>query len=136
MHRVTGFVLILLACASSALAQLPPLVDRNLFFGDPEISGSQISPDGRFITFLKPFHGVRNIWLKTVAGSFDSARPITADSARPVNGYFWSLDSKYVIYAQDKGGTRTTGSTGSIPLPRDRCLPRATLLPWRRSAPR
>ncbi len=27
----------------------PPLIDRDLFFGDPEISGAQISPDGKFI---------------------------------------------------------------------------------------
>jgi hypothetical protein len=26
-----------------------PLLDRELFFGDPEISGAQLSPDGRFI---------------------------------------------------------------------------------------
>jgi len=33
-------------------ADLPPLIDRELFFGDPEISGAQLSPDGKFITFL------------------------------------------------------------------------------------
>ena len=105
MHRRTSFLLVLmLACSSAGFAQLPPLIDRELFFGDPEISGSQISPDGRFITFLKPFRGIRNIWVKTRAESFDRARPITADTSRPVNSYFWSLDSKYVLYVQDKGG--------------------------------
>lgn len=33
----------------------PPIIDRELFFGDPEISGAQISPDGKFIAFVKPF---------------------------------------------------------------------------------
>ncbi|WP_410971941.1 hypothetical protein, partial [Salmonella sp. SAL4445] len=33
----------------------PPVIDRELFFGDPEISAAQISPDGKFIAFLKPF---------------------------------------------------------------------------------
>ena len=37
--------------------QLPPIIDREQFFGDPEIAGAQISPDGRFIAFLKPFKG-------------------------------------------------------------------------------
>jgi hypothetical protein len=41
-----------------------PLIDRDLFFGDPEIGGAQISPDGRFIAFVKPFQGTRNIWVK------------------------------------------------------------------------
>ncbi|MGH9930517.1 MAG: hypothetical protein ACREA9_15000, partial [Pyrinomonadaceae bacterium] len=40
----------------------PPLIDRELFFGDPEISGAQISPDGKFLAFVKPFKGTRNVW--------------------------------------------------------------------------
>jgi dipeptidyl aminopeptidase/acylaminoacyl peptidase len=105
MHRRTVFlILLVLASSLPVFSQLPPLIDRELFFGDPEISGSQISPDGRFITFLKPFRGRRNIWIKTRTESFEGARPITADTTRPVNAYFWSLDSKYVLYAQDKGG--------------------------------
>jgi len=35
--------------------KLPPLIDRELFFGDPEISGSNLSPDGRFVSFIKPY---------------------------------------------------------------------------------
>lgn len=38
-----------------------PLVDRDLFFGDPEIGGAQISPDGRFIAFVKPFQGTLSL---------------------------------------------------------------------------
>jgi hypothetical protein len=44
----------------------PALVDRELFFGDPEIAAARLSPDGRFIAFLKPFRGTRNIWVKGV----------------------------------------------------------------------
>jgi dipeptidyl aminopeptidase/acylaminoacyl peptidase len=97
---VTALVLI----AVSASAQLPPIIDRELFFGDPEISGAQISPDGRFISFIKPFKGVRNIWVKERKVAFEKARPLTADTSRPVTSYFWSRDSKYILYAQDKGG--------------------------------
>ena len=86
------------------LASLPPLIDRDVFFGDPEISGTQISPDGKWITFRKPYNDVMNIWVKAVDAPFDSARPITADTERPVGGYFWSEDSRYVLYVQDKGG--------------------------------
>ncbi len=86
------------------LAKLPPLIDRELFFGDPEISGAQISPDGRFISFRKPYKDVMNIWVKGVDEPFEAARPITADTERPVRGYFWSQDSRYVLYVQDKGG--------------------------------
>jgi dipeptidyl aminopeptidase/acylaminoacyl peptidase len=82
----------------------PPVLDRELFFGDPEISGAQISPDGKFIAFLKPFKDTRNIWVKRAEEPFSAARPITNDTKRPVSGYFWSRDGKYILFAQDKGG--------------------------------
>jgi len=82
----------------------PPLIDRELFFGDPEISGAQISPDGNFIAFIKPFKGTRNIWVKRTAEPFSAAKPITADLKRPVRIYFWSRDGKYILFAQDKDG--------------------------------
>lgn len=104
MKRIIIIVALLLAAGTTAWAQLPPLIDRELFFGDPEISGAQISPDGNFISFIKPFNGVRNIWVKERTAPFESARPITADTTRPVSAYFWSRDSKYILYAQDKGG--------------------------------
>jgi dipeptidyl aminopeptidase/acylaminoacyl peptidase len=81
-----------------------PLLDRELFFGDPEISGSQLSPDGKFITFIKPFKGTRNVWIKRTQEPFASAKPITNETKRPVPSYFWSRDGKYVLYIQDKGG--------------------------------
>ncbi len=88
----------------SYLDDLPPLIERELFFGDPAFTGAQISPDGNFITFLKPYRGVRNIWIKGIDEPLDAARPLTADTARPVSGYFWSRDGRYVLYVQDKGG--------------------------------
>jgi dipeptidyl aminopeptidase/acylaminoacyl peptidase len=81
----------------------PPIIDRELFFGNPEIVGAQISPDGQFIAFIKPFNGTRNVWVKRTAEPFDKAKPLT-DEKRPVPGYFWSRDGKYILYVQDKGG--------------------------------
>ena len=83
---------------------LPPLIDRELFFGDPEISGAQISPDGKFIAFVKPLKGTRNVWVKRTEDPFDKAKPVTAETARPIPGYFWSRDGKYILFVQDKGG--------------------------------
>lgn len=105
--RVKLYLLTLLlvqTMTQNIIAQQPPLIDRELFFGDPEISGAQLSPDGKYITFLKQFNKVRNIWIKSIDESFDKAQPITADTKRPVISYFWSRDSKYILYAQDKDG--------------------------------
>jgi dipeptidyl aminopeptidase/acylaminoacyl peptidase len=96
--------LLLVALAVPVGAQSPPLIDRELFFGDPEIAGAQISPDGAFIAFIKPFKGTRNVWVKKTAEPFTSAKPITADTKRPIPGYFWSRDGKYILFVQDKGG--------------------------------
>ena len=92
------------AAPGVALADQPPLIDRNLFFGEIMISGAQISPDGRFISFLKPYKGTRNIWIKGADEPFTAARPVSAEATRPVRSYFWSRDSKYLLYAQDSAG--------------------------------
>ena len=89
--------------AAQAQAQAP-LLDRELFFGDPEISGAQLSPDGQYISFLKPFKGTRNVWVKKAGEPFSAAQVITADTKRPITQYFWTRDSKYILYVQDKGG--------------------------------
>ena len=96
--------LIIFTLAGPAWAQSPPLIDRDLFFGDPEIAGAQISPDGAFIAFIKPFKGTRNIWVKKTSEPFTSAKPLTADTKRPIPSYFWSRNGKYILFVQDKGG--------------------------------
>src|SRR5215467_1305596 len=82
----------------------PQLIDRELFFGDPEIVSGQISPDGQFIAFIKPYKGTRNVWVKRTSEPFSAARPITNETTRPIPGYFWSRDGKYILFVQDKGG--------------------------------
>ena len=88
----------------SAQEGLPPLIDREIFFGNPEIAGAQLSPNGEYISFIKPYQEVRNIWVKRIEEPFESARPVTASEKRPISGYFWSRDSQYILYVQDKDG--------------------------------
>jgi dipeptidyl aminopeptidase/acylaminoacyl peptidase len=102
---------ILLVCimtfATQTFAQndkLPPLIDRELLFGNPEIAGAQISPDGKFIAFVKPYKDTRNIWVKRVDEPFEKAKLITNRTDRPIPSYFWSYDGKYILFTQDKGG--------------------------------
>ena len=100
----TALMLAVFAVSAFAQQNGVPVIDRELFFGDPEISGGQISPDGRFIAFIKPFKGTRNVWVKHTEAPFDSAKPITADTTRPIPAYFWSRDGKYILFVQDKAG--------------------------------
>jgi dipeptidyl aminopeptidase/acylaminoacyl peptidase len=87
----------------AASAQQPPLLDRDLFFGNPEISGGQLSPDGKYISFMKQYNGIMNLWVKAFDEPFEKARPLT-NSSRPFYGYFWTRDSKYLLYVKDKDG--------------------------------
>jgi dipeptidyl aminopeptidase/acylaminoacyl peptidase len=83
---------------------LPPLLDRELFFGNPEIAGAQLSPDGKYIAFLKPWKDTRNVWVKKTEEPYTAARLITSEAKRPIPGFFWSRDSRYVLFVQDKDG--------------------------------
>ena len=96
--------LFLITITMSVSAQLPPLIDRELFFGNPEIAGAQISPDGKYISFIKPYNNVRNIWVKGVDEPFEKAKPLTDEKKRPIPGYFWSHDSKYILFVKDNDG--------------------------------
>lgn len=102
--------LALLVCTLSAQEKkapaggLPPLIDRELIFGNPEIAAAQLSPDGKYLAFLKPWKDTRNVWVKGVDQPFESARLLTTETKRPIAGYFWSRDSKYILYVKDKDG--------------------------------
>jgi len=80
-----------------------PIIDRAVFFDNPKISGAQLSPDGNMISFQKPVNGILNIFVKKIEEPFDKAQQLTS-LERPVSGYFWSYDSKYILYVKDKGG--------------------------------
>lgn len=84
-------------------AQETPLIDRALFFGNPQISSGQLSPDGKWVSFMKEYEGIMNIWVKKSDEPFEKARPLT-DSKIPLRGYFWTYDGKYILYVKDKDG--------------------------------
>ena len=89
---------------SSAQSGLPPIIDRQLLFGDPEITGAELSPDGRYLAFLKPWKETRNIWVKRVGEPFAAAHLLTTETKRPIPFFLWSRDGKYILYVKDNAG--------------------------------
>lgn len=81
----------------------PPLIERAKLFGNPTRAGAQLSPDGKWISFLAPRDGVMNVWVAP-AGSPDQAKPLTAEKVRPIRQTFWSPDSARVMFVNDAGG--------------------------------
>ena len=43
-----------------------PLLDRELFFGNPQVASGKLSPDGKFISCMEQYQGIVNVWLKAV----------------------------------------------------------------------
>ncbi len=80
-----------------------PLLDRELFFGNPQIEDGQLSPDGKYISFMKAYNDIMNVWVKQFSEPFEKARPLT-NSSRPLYGYSWTEDGKYIIYVKDSNG--------------------------------
>ncbi len=103
------------AAQSKSTAGLPPLIDRELFFGNPEIAGAQISPDGKYIAFLKPWKETRNIYVKGVEEPFSAARLLTTETKRPIPGYLWTRDSKFILYVKDHDGDENYNVYAVIP---------------------
>jgi dipeptidyl aminopeptidase/acylaminoacyl peptidase len=89
---------------TSPAGGLPPLIDRELIFGNPEIAGAQLSPNGKYLAFQKPWKDTRNIYVKAIDEPFSAARLLTSETKRPVAGYLWTRDSKYILYVKDNDG--------------------------------
>ncbi len=79
------------------------LIDRKVFFGNPDRVGVQISPDGQYLSFIAPLDGVLNIYVAPI-DDIDNAKPVTNDKNRGIRSYSWTLKDGILIYSQDKDG--------------------------------
>lgn len=87
----------------AAPGKLPPLIPREILFGNPQRAGPQLSPDGKCLTYLAPDErDVLQVWLRTVGQEDD--RAITADKKRGIRSYFWTYDGEQLVYPQDADG--------------------------------
>ena len=80
-----------------------PLIERTKFFGNPSRLAGRLSPDGKWLAFIAPRDGMLNIWVAPAAEP-DKARPLTAEKTRPIRAYYWSPDSRRILFVNDKGG--------------------------------
>jgi dipeptidyl aminopeptidase/acylaminoacyl peptidase len=107
---MTKHILLLAAAAFAPLAAAPvlaqtdvPLIAREKLFGNPTRAGGQISPDGRHLSWVAPRDGVMNLWVAPV-DDMSAAKPLTNERVRPIRQYFWSPDSKQLLFINDKAG--------------------------------
>lgn len=101
-----------LAPAGALRADAPPLIPREVLFGNPERVSPQISPDGKRLAWIAPDDkNVLQVWVKTIGGTDDKV--VTADKKRGIRRYFWAEDNKTIIYLQDTDGDENWHAYGA-----------------------
>ncbi|NBQ64826.1 MAG: hypothetical protein EBT95_04670, partial [Verrucomicrobia bacterium] len=91
---------VLAGCAKTPMSS-SPLIDRELFFGNPALASPQVSPDGRWVAFLRERNGILNLHLVAWGQAMEKARPLTDEKERPPAGFTWTRDSRYLLVSQD-----------------------------------
>ncbi|MEO8190814.1 MAG: S9 family peptidase [Acidobacteriota bacterium] len=92
-----------LAAPVGLFAELPPVIPRQVLFGNPERSQPRLSPDGQRLAWVAPDKkNVLQVWVKTVGK--DDDKMVTADKKRGVRQYFWAQNNKTLLYLQDNDG--------------------------------
>lgn len=80
-----------------------PLISRDILFGNPDKASVQVSPDGKYLSFLAPVNNVLNVWVAP-ADAPEKAEPVTKDTLRGIRIYFWAYTNQHIIYLQDLAG--------------------------------
>src|SRR5262245_44308774 len=84
-------------------AALPPLIPRDVLFGNPERAAPKLSRDGKRVAWIAPNEkNVLQVWVKTIGGSDDKV--ITADKKRGIRQFYWAHDNRTLLYLQDLDG--------------------------------
>jgi Tol biopolymer transport system component len=81
-------------------ATLPP---RKAYSGNPDYAAVQLSPDGKYLSYLAPLDGVMNVWVAPLEAPA-RAEPLTRSRERPIRQYFWAEDDRHLRFLQDAGG--------------------------------
>ena len=99
-------ILILSGLFCSGCAQFagpPPLIPREILFGNPAKKDPQISPNGKHLSYLAPDkNNVLQIWLRSLNGSDD--RQLTSEEKRGIQHYTWAYDGQHLIFARETNG--------------------------------
>jgi Tol biopolymer transport system component len=88
------------------------LIPLEVLLGNPERAGAQISPDGKRLSYMAPLDGVMNVFVGSVGVA--NERPVTHDTERGIQGYFWAYDNLHIMYVRDKDGSENFRLSTSI----------------------
>jgi len=81
---------------------LPRLIPLETLYESPVTQWGGISPDGRWLSYMKSWRGRQNVFVRRVGS--ERERAVTRDSVRSIGTYWWSGDGKRILWLQDRGG--------------------------------
>ncbi|MCG3117679.1 MAG: S9 family peptidase [Candidatus Manganitrophus sp. SA1] len=103
LRLIISVVFLVLFYFNNANAELPPLIPKDVLFGNPERINAQLSPDGQYLTYVSPDEkNVQQIWIRTVGREDDKI--LTADKNRGIRRYSWAYDNQHLLYMKDSDG--------------------------------
>lgn len=99
--RCTGVVCALTiagACNSSRSEKEIPL---EVFFGNPEKTAFEVSPSGKFVSYMQPWRSRMNIYVRELATN--QVTQVTKDTLHTIKHCWWASDEKLVYLKDDQG---------------------------------
>jgi dipeptidyl aminopeptidase/acylaminoacyl peptidase len=101
LFRTISLVLILAILSQPVFADVSKIPVKD-FFKDPDFSGLQISPNGKYLAVLSPVGERRNIVVMDVDG-LKNVRAVTALKDQSVAGFFWANNND-IVFTMDADG--------------------------------
>lgn len=78
------------------------LIPREIFFVQGATKSVKISPDGKRISFLKPYEGISNIWIQNSNDQEEAI--VVTKSPYPIRRYYWAQNNEQILFLRDFGG--------------------------------
>jgi dipeptidyl aminopeptidase/acylaminoacyl peptidase len=92
---IVSCIIAFFSCNRGKVRQIP-IID---FFKTPERSFYRISPDGKYVSYLKPFKDKQNIFIQSLADGKE--RMVTRFEDYSIRGdYFWTYNNQ-LVFSQD-----------------------------------
>ncbi len=102
MKQILSFLtlaLMLFSCAQKP--QKAPEIPLEDFFRNPEKTAFQLSPNGKYFSYLAPWESRLNVFVQKTGE--DEAVRLTSETERDIAGYLWKGDSR-LLFLKDTGG--------------------------------
>lgn len=93
-------VAMMFSCKSSPSSS-SDLIPLENFFKNPEKTSYQISPDGKYYSYMAPINSRMNIFVQEI-GKTDAVQ-LTHETERDVAGYTWANNNR-ILFLKDTGG--------------------------------